>query len=58
MEDTWSTLILPFSESAFVREPLISIKEEDYSHFDARYGFTEATADPEMLRHSRWLSSI
>lgn len=32
--------------------------EEDYSHFDARYGFTEATADPEMLLHSQWLSSV
>lgn len=30
----------------------------DYSHFDARYGFTEVTADPEMLRHIRWLSSV
>ena len=58
MEDTWSTLILPLSENAFAREPLICIMEEDYSHFDARYGFTEATADPEMLRHSQWLSSV
>ncbi len=58
MEDTWSTLILPLSESAFAREPLISIMEEDYSHFDARYGFTEATADPKMLRHIQWLSSV
>jgi len=58
MEDTWSTLILPLSESAFAREPLICIIEEDYSYFDARYGFTEATADPEMLRHSQWLSSV
>ena len=58
MEETWSTLILRLSESAFAREPLISIIDEDYSHFDARYGFTEATADPELLRHSRWLSSV
>jgi len=58
MEETWSTLILPLSESAFAREPLTCIAEEDYSHFDARYGFTETTADPEMLRHSRWLSSV
>ncbi len=55
MEETWSTLILPLSEGAFAREPLICIRGEDYSHFDARYGFTEATADPEMLRHSQWL---
>ena len=58
MEDTWSTLILPLSESAFAREPLISIIEEDYSHFDARYGITKATADPETLRHIRWLNSV
>src|SRR5260370_7932731 len=58
MEDTWSTLILPFSENAFATEPLACIMEGDYSHFEARYGFTEATADPEMLRHSQWLSSV
>jgi hypothetical protein len=58
MEETWSTLILPLGESAFAREPLTSIVEEDYSHFDARYGFTEATADPEMLRHIQWLRSV
>src|SRR5260370_21696059 len=58
MEETWSTLILPLSESAFAREPLACILEEDYSYFEARYGFTEATADPEMLRHIRWLSSV
>ena len=57
MEDTRSTLILPLSEKAFATEPLISIKGEDYSQFDARYGFTEATADPEMRRHICWLSS-
>ena len=58
MEETWSTLILPASESDFAREPLICIEGEDYSHFDARYGFTEATADPETLTHSQWLSSV
>jgi hypothetical protein len=58
MEDTWSTLILPLSENAFAREPLICITGEDYSHFDARYGFTEATADTEMLRHVQWLASV
>jgi hypothetical protein len=56
MEETWSTLILPLSESAFVSEPLACIAEEDYSHFDARYSVT-ATSDPEALRHSQWLSS-
>jgi hypothetical protein len=58
MEETWTTLILPMSESAFAREPLICIAEEDYSYFDARYGFTEATADPEMVRHMHWLNSV
>jgi hypothetical protein len=58
MEDTWSTLILPLSESAFARESLICIMEEDYSHFNGRYAFTDATADPEMLRHIRWLNSV
>src|SRR5277367_754310 len=58
MEETWATLILPMSESAFAREPLICIAEEDYSHFDTRYGFTEATADPEMVRHMHWLNSV
>lgn len=58
MEDTWSTLILPMGENAFAREPLICIMEEDYSHFNARYGFTEATADPQMLQHIRWLNSV
>src|ERR1039458_7583867 len=57
MESTWSTLILPLSEGAFARKPLVHIIEEDYSYFDARYGFTETTTAPEMLRHSRWLAS-
>ena len=57
-EQTWSTLILPMSESAFGRESLGCIQGEDYSYFEARYGFTEATADPEMLRHSQWVSSV
>jgi len=58
MEDTWSTLILPMSESAFAIDPLICIRGEDYSYFDTRYGITKATADPEILRHSEWLASV
>lgn len=58
MEDTWSTLILPMSEKVFATEPLMTIKGEDYSRFRARYGFTDATAAPEMLRHMRWLRSF
>lgn len=57
MEETWSTLILLMSERYFGGEPLIRIAGEDYSHFDARYGFTEATADPESVRHFQWLNS-
>ena len=52
MEETWTTLILPRGENDFGKEPLISISEEDYSYFDARYGFTDATADLELLRHT------
>ena len=58
MEEAWSTLILPLSENAFAKEPVVCIEEEDYSHFNARYGVPEATADPEMLRHMRWLGSV
>jgi hypothetical protein len=58
MEETWSTLILPLSESAFCEEPLACIDEKDYSYFNARYGFTETTADPEMLRHIQWTDSV
>jgi len=58
MEETWSTLILPLSESAFAKEPLAYIMEEDYSRFDGRYGFPEATTDAEMLRHVQWLNSV
>ena len=57
METTWSDLILPLSEAIFAREPLGTLKGEDYSSFDSRYGVTEATGDTEMLRHMRWLSS-
>ena len=58
MEETWSTLILPLSERAFANEPLIGILEEDYSYFDARYGFNRATIEPDELRHVQWLRSV
>lgn len=58
MEDTWSTLILPIGGDAFATKPLIAIKGEDYSQFDARYGCTGASADQEMRQHLRWLSSV
>lgn len=58
MEETWSTLILPVSERRFAEEPLVGILEEDYSYFDARYGFNRATIEPEALRHLQWLHSV
>lgn len=58
MEETWSTLILPLSESAFGKEPLACLAEADYTFFNARYAIDEATADPETLRHSEWLTSV
>jgi hypothetical protein len=58
MEETWSTLILPISERRFAEEPLIAIREEDYSYFDARYGYNRATIDAEELRHIEWLRSV
>lgn len=58
MEETWSTLVLPVSEGRFAEEPLIGILEEDYSYFDARYGFNQATIEPETLRHIQWLRSV
>jgi hypothetical protein len=52
MENTWSTLVLPMSESHFAKKPLVCLKEADYSHFDARYGI--APDDLEMKRHATW----
>jgi len=52
MEDTWSTLILPMSESHFVKKPLVCLLEANYSHFDARYGIR--ADDEEMNRHVAW----
>lgn len=36
MEETWSTLILPLSETAFVKKPLLCIQGEDYVHISIR----------------------
>jgi hypothetical protein len=58
MEEAWSTLILPVNERRFAEEPLIGILEEDYSYFDARYGFNRATIGPQDLRHLQWLRSV
>lgn len=55
MEETWSTLILPFSESHFMRKPIIFLKEGDYSHF-ARYE-TNPAADENMAKHLEWAAA-
>lgn len=55
MEETWSTLILPMSESHFMREPLIFLKEGDYSRF-ARYE-TDPAVDEDMARHLKWAAA-
>lgn len=52
MEDTWSTIILPMSESHFAHHPLVCLQGADYSHFDARYGIDPN--DEEMKRHIEW----
>lgn len=54
MEETWSTLILPFTESHFVNEPLVSLRGADYSHFDNRYT-VELADNPEMANHVDWV---
>jgi Protein of unknown function (DUF3800) len=52
MEETWSTLVLPMSESHFATRPLVCLRGADYSHFDARYGIR--ADDEEMNRHVAW----
>jgi hypothetical protein len=53
MESTWSTLVLPMSESHFARKPLVALIGADYSHFDAHYGIVADNA--EIARHLRWM---
>jgi hypothetical protein len=55
MEETWSTLILPMSENHFMKKPLISLKDGDYSHF-ARYE-TDPEVDEDMARHLKWVAT-
>jgi hypothetical protein len=54
MEEVWTTLILPFSEQRFHKNPFVILKGADYSHFLAHYGFTTETMDEEMARHLKW----
>ncbi len=55
MEEMWTILILPASETHFAMTPLTTLIGADYSHFEARYGFTVDTMDAEMIRHLDWL---
>jgi hypothetical protein len=52
MEETWSTVILPMSESHFAQNPLITLREAVYTPFDARYGIDPN--DDKMRRHIKW----
>ncbi|HLW82171.1 MAG TPA: DUF3800 domain-containing protein [Candidatus Acidoferrales bacterium] len=56
MENTWSTLVLPMSENHFARKPLLSLKEADYSYFDARYRVK--ADDAEASRHVQWMQQV
>jgi hypothetical protein len=53
MENTWSTLVIPMSESHFATKPLLSLRGADYSHFDARYQVK--SDDAEVARHVEWV---
>ena len=53
MEDTWSTLVLPMSESHFAKTPLPCLLGADYSHFDAHYKIN--ANDQEAIRHVKWM---
>jgi len=53
MEDTWSTLVLPMSESHFAKTPLPCLIGADYSHFDAHYKID--ANDQKTIRHVKWM---
>jgi hypothetical protein len=54
MERAWTMLILPAGEAQSTRSPFPRIIGADYSNF-AKYEITEASADPEMVRHLAWM---
>jgi len=56
MEETWSTLILPSSESHFMKKPFKMLKGADYSHFE-RYE-VDLQFDEGMARHLTWLREV
>jgi hypothetical protein len=55
MEEMWTMLILPASQTHFTKKPLKVLLGADYSYFHARYGFTADTMGEEMARHMEWL---
>jgi hypothetical protein len=55
MEEMWTMLILPASETHFTKTPLKVLRGADYSYFHERYGFTAATMSEETARHMEWL---
>lgn len=54
MERIWTTVVLPILETHALSEPLLFLKEADYSHFQ-RFLIDEATTDPDTRRHADWL---
>jgi hypothetical protein len=54
MERAWTTLILPAGEAKSTTTPFVRLIGADYSHF-AKYEVTEANADPETVRHMKWM---
>ena len=57
MEEMWSSLILPFSESHYAKERFHCLKGADYSHFHRRYACRRSSVDPETARHMEWVRS-
>lgn len=57
MEEMWTKLILPVSESYFGKSGFKTLKGADYSHFHARYGFSVGDADEETVRHLQWVQA-
>jgi hypothetical protein len=51
MEEMWSCLILPFSESHYAKERFHCLAGADYFHFHKRYSSRRDNMDPEAARH-------
>ncbi len=55
MEEMWSRLILPFSESYYAKERFHCLAGGDYSHFHKRYSSQRDNMAPETARHMEWV---